>query len=99
MDGKDYEVGTPSKLLTAVSGTSLDWAKGMGIKYSYTIELRGYYGFVLPSKFIEPNAKEARAAAFVVAQNVAGITDAGEAPPSNTPKLFSWLKGLRQRKE
>ena len=32
------------------SGCSVDWAKGNGFKYSYTIELRdeGNYGFLLP---------------------------------------------------
>lgn len=96
MDGKEYEVGTPSQLLSAMSGTSLDWAQSMDIKYSYLIKLRGYYHFVLPSEFIEPSAKEARTVTFVVARNVADITDVGEAPTSNTQKLFNWLKCLWQ---
>ncbi|XP_031626687.1 carboxypeptidase B-like isoform X2 [Contarinia nasturtii] len=47
----------------AVSGSSEEWAASIGIKYSYTIELRdrGRYGFLLPASQIEPTAKEAQA--------------------------------------
>lgn len=42
-------------------GNSDDWAKNkVGIKYSYTIELRdrGTYGFLLPPSEIIPTGKE-----------------------------------------
>jgi len=43
------------------TGTPDEWAKNkVGIKYSYTIELRdkGTYGFLLPPTQILPTAKE-----------------------------------------
>lgn len=63
--GPRYSLGSSGRLLYPASGGSDDWAKGkMGIKYSYTLELRdsGRYGFVLPASFIQPTAKEAYAA-------------------------------------
>ena len=43
-------------LFLIMSGGSDDWAKSIGIKYSYTVELAdtGNYGFVLPASFIKP---------------------------------------------
>ncbi|XP_045476413.1 carboxypeptidase B-like isoform X2 [Harmonia axyridis] len=63
--GPRYSLGSSGRLLYPASGGSDDWAKGkMGIKYSYTLELRdsGRYGFVLPAAYIQPTAKEAYAA-------------------------------------
>ncbi|XP_044759435.1 carboxypeptidase B-like isoform X2 [Coccinella septempunctata] len=63
--GPRYSLGSSGRLLYPASGGSDDWAKGkMGIKYSYTLELRdnGRYGFVLPATYIQPTAKEAYAA-------------------------------------
>lgn len=71
VEGKKYDTGTSMYLLNQVlGGTSIDWARGsLNIKYPYTIELRGYFGFVLPAKFIVGAAEEARAAAFAIARN------------------------------
>jgi len=60
--GKVYEAGSVCKILYVASGGSLDWTYGqMGIKYSYTIELRdtGSYGFLLPADQIVPQGEEA----------------------------------------
>lgn len=56
-----YSVGPSGSLLYPAAGASDDWAKSIGIKYTYTVELRdnGRYGFVLPASYIQPTAKEA----------------------------------------
>jgi len=38
------------------TGGSDDWAKSIGIKYAYTVELAdtGSHGFVLPASYIKP---------------------------------------------
>lgn len=76
LDNKKYTVGAAGIVLYAAAGGSDDYAKSIGIKYSYTIELRdtGRFGFVLPSYLIVPTAKEARAATFVFARRVSEIT-------------------------
>ncbi|XP_015433604.1 PREDICTED: carboxypeptidase B-like [Dufourea novaeangliae] len=65
-----YTVGNSATTLYAASGGSDDWSKAiLKVKYTYTIELRdtGKHGFVLPSRYIIPTAKEALAAVLVVA--------------------------------
>ncbi|XP_063365425.1 carboxypeptidase B-like isoform X1 [Cydia amplana] len=61
--GSKYSVGSSSGLLYPASGGSDDWAKAQGIKYSYTVELSdtGRYGFILPTSYIDPVAKESLA--------------------------------------
>ncbi|XP_063386543.1 carboxypeptidase B-like isoform X1 [Cydia fagiglandana] len=61
--GSKYSVGSSSGLLYPASGGSDDWAKAQGIKYSYTVELSdtGRYGFILPTSYINPVAKESLA--------------------------------------
>ena len=64
-----YTVGPAGITLYPASGGSDDWAKGViGMKYTYTIELRdnGRYGFILPASFIQPTAKEGLAALRVI---------------------------------
>ncbi|KAF7418990.1 hypothetical protein HZH68_001643 [Vespula germanica] len=66
-----YTVGNSATTLYEAAGGSDDWAKAiLKIKYSYTIELRdtGFYGFVLPARFIVPTAKEALAAVQVITE-------------------------------
>lgn len=68
-----YTVGNSAITLYPAAGGSEDFAKAMSkIKYSYTIELRdsGKYGFILPSRYIIPTAKEALAAVQVVADAI-----------------------------
>lgn len=71
----NYRVGPSGSLLYPAAGASDDYAKSIGIKYTYTIELRdeGRYGFVLPASFIQSTAQEAQAFVFTVAQAVAEL--------------------------
>lgn len=75
LDNQVYKVGPSATLLYPAAGASDDWGKSIGIKYSYTIELRdtGRHGFVLPAEYIIPTAKEAREFAFTVSRAVADI--------------------------
>lgn len=72
LDGKQYQVGASGTLLYPAAGASDDWAKSLGIKYSYTVELRdsGRYGFILPAKEIEKTAREAMEMVLAVARAV-----------------------------
>ncbi|KAF6376066.1 carboxypeptidase B2 [Rhinolophus ferrumequinum] len=62
--GIRYTHGSGSESLYLAPGGSDDWVYDLGIKYSFTIELRdtGKHGFLLPKHFIEPTCKEALAA-------------------------------------
>lgn len=70
-----YSVGPSAALLYPAAGGSDDWAKSIGIKYSYTVELRdrGRYGFVLPAEFIESTGKETCAFVHTISRAVATI--------------------------
>ncbi|CAH0588959.1 unnamed protein product [Chrysodeixis includens] len=70
--GSQYKVGSSSGLLYPAAGGSDDWAKSLGIKYTYTVELSdtGRYGFVLPASYIEPVARENLAGLRVLASQV-----------------------------
>lgn len=65
---------SPPALLPAdpAAGGSDDWAYDLGVKYSYTFELRdtGYYGFLLPASQIEPTCKETMLAVKYIAAHV-----------------------------
>jgi len=59
--GKEYEVGCIPCLLYIASGSSADWAHGVGgIKFTTSMELRdtGAYGFILPPAQIIPTSEE-----------------------------------------
>lgn len=70
--GKEYQVGSSGSLLYPAAGASDDWAKSLGIKYSYTVELRdtGRYGFILPADQIQKASMEAMEMVFAVARAV-----------------------------
>ncbi|ROI62491.1 Carboxypeptidase O [Anabarilius grahami] len=59
--GKSYKVGTSPDVLYANSGSSRDFARLIGIPYSFTFELRdeGQHGFILPENQIQPTCQEA----------------------------------------
>lgn len=70
--GETYTVGQAGPTIHYASGSSLDWARGVqNIKYSYTIELRdnGFYGLILPAKYIRPTSEEALIAVRSIAQS------------------------------
>jgi len=72
VSGTRYQVGQGADMLYGVGGASDDWAKSIGIKYSYTLEVRdtGSYGFILPPAQIIPTSVETWEAVKVVANQV-----------------------------
>uniref|UniRef100_A0A667FZ53 Carboxypeptidase B2 n=1 Tax=Lynx canadensis TaxID=61383 RepID=A0A667FZ53_LYNCA len=67
-----YTHGSGSESLYLAPGGSDDWIYDLGIKYSFTIELRdkGKYGFLLPERYIKPTCTEALAAVSKIAGHV-----------------------------
>ncbi|XP_072858728.2 carboxypeptidase B2 isoform X1 [Pogona vitticeps] len=56
-----YLAGSGAQTIYLAPGGSDDWAYDLGIKYSFTFELqdKGRYGFLLPQRFIKPTCSEA----------------------------------------
>uniref|UniRef100_A0A8C4UAZ9 Carboxypeptidase B2 n=1 Tax=Falco tinnunculus TaxID=100819 RepID=A0A8C4UAZ9_FALTI len=69
---KTYKLGAGAQTIYLAPGGSDDWAYDLGIKYSFTIELRdtGTYGFLLPPHEIKPTCLEALSAVKEIAQHV-----------------------------
>lgn len=67
-----YTHGSGSESLYLAPGGADDWIYDLGIKYSFTIELRdtGKYGFLLPERYIKPTCREALAAVSKIAWHV-----------------------------
>ncbi|NP_001265470.1 carboxypeptidase B2 isoform 2 preproprotein [Homo sapiens] len=67
-----YTHGHGSETLYLAPGGGDDWIYDLGIKYSFTIELRdtGTYGFLLPERYIKPTCREAFAAVSKIAWHV-----------------------------
>ncbi|XP_012996678.1 carboxypeptidase B2 [Cavia porcellus] len=67
-----YTHGSGSETLYLAPGGSDDWIYDLGIKYSFTIELRdtGRFGFLLPERYIKPTCTEALAAVSKIAWHV-----------------------------
>lgn len=90
--GMAYRVGTSPNVLYPNSGSSRDWARLIGIPFSFTFELRdkGEHGFKLPEDQIKPACEEAYAGFRSIVTYVHDkafnipppITNA---PPSTTP--------------
>ncbi|KAI9553889.1 hypothetical protein GHT06_019159 [Daphnia sinensis] len=70
-----YSVGNAAALYYPAAGGSDDWAKSIGIKYSYTFELSdtGAYGFLLPASNILPVCQDFFPALDVFAAKVATL--------------------------
>ncbi|XP_043103115.1 carboxypeptidase B2 [Puntigrus tetrazona] len=68
----NYKYGPGAKTIYLAPGGSDDWAYNLGIKYSFTFELqdRGRYGFLLPPSFIPQACNEAMLATKIVALHV-----------------------------
>uniref|UniRef100_H3A5M5 Carboxypeptidase O n=1 Tax=Latimeria chalumnae TaxID=7897 RepID=H3A5M5_LATCH len=66
--GTEYKVGPSSWILYESSGSSRDWARYVGIEFSYTFELRdnGTYGFILPPEQIQPTCEETMAGVMTI---------------------------------
>uniref|UniRef100_A0A669F3E1 Carboxypeptidase B2 (plasma) n=1 Tax=Oreochromis niloticus TaxID=8128 RepID=A0A669F3E1_ORENI len=73
-----YTYGPGAAILYPCSGGSDDWAYKLGIKYSFTFELqdRGEYGFLLPPSHISGACNEALLAVKTVAVKVLEKTQA-----------------------
>ncbi|XP_041726172.1 carboxypeptidase B [Coregonus clupeaformis] len=58
--GTQYTSGPGAATIYPAAGGSDDWAYDLGVKYSYTFELRdtGRYGFLLPESQIKPTCEE-----------------------------------------
>uniref|UniRef100_A0A8C2WSJ0 Carboxypeptidase B2 (plasma) n=1 Tax=Cyclopterus lumpus TaxID=8103 RepID=A0A8C2WSJ0_CYCLU len=63
-----YKYGSGSKTIYLAPGGSDDWAYNLGIKYSFTFELqdRGRYGFLLPPSHISRACNEALIASILI---------------------------------
>nr|XP_057907868.1 carboxypeptidase B2 [Doryrhamphus excisus] len=76
-----YKYGAGAKTIYLAPGGSDDWAYNLGIKYSFTFELqdRGQYGFLLPPSHISKACNEALLAVKTIAQRVIEKTQAATA--------------------
>ncbi|KAI9553885.1 hypothetical protein GHT06_019155 [Daphnia sinensis] len=85
----EYTVGNSAALLYPVAGSSDDWAKSIGIKYSYTVELPddGTEGFALSPSEILPVCQDFFPALDVFATKVA--TCCGAATTTTAKPLTS----------
>ncbi|XP_068575952.1 carboxypeptidase B2 [Cebidichthys violaceus] len=77
-----YRYGSGAKTIYLAPGGSDDWAYNRGIKYSFTFELqdRGRYGFLLPPSFISRACNEALLAVKTVALKVIEKTQTSTSP-------------------
>ncbi|XP_041821733.1 carboxypeptidase B2-like [Chelmon rostratus] len=79
----NYKYGAGAKTIYLAPGGSDDWAYNLGIKYSFTFELqdRGRYGFLLPPSHISQACNEALTAVKTIALKVMMKTQAATSPP------------------
>ncbi|KAK2856826.1 hypothetical protein Q5P01_005561 [Channa striata] len=73
-----YRYGAGAKTIYLAPGGSDDWVYNLGIKYSFTFELqdRGHYGFLLPPSEISKACNEALIAVKTIALKVLEKTQA-----------------------
>ncbi|KAM4559518.1 carboxypeptidase B2 [Odontesthes bonariensis] len=79
----NYKYGPGAKTIYLAPGGSDDWAYNLGIKYSFTFELqdRGRYGFLLPTPLISKACNEALIAVKMIALKVLEKTQAARGYP------------------
>ncbi|KAM7369857.1 hypothetical protein PAMP_011147 [Pampus punctatissimus] len=70
--GTKYTSGPGAATIYPAAGGSDDWAYDLGVKYSYTFELRdtGRFGFLLPESQIKPTCEETMLAVKYIAAHV-----------------------------
>ncbi|XP_004674872.1 PREDICTED: carboxypeptidase O [Condylura cristata] len=70
--GTNYKVGSSADILYSTSGSSRDWARDIGIPFSYTFELRdtGTHGFLLPEDQIQATCEETMEAVLSIVGDV-----------------------------
>ncbi|XP_041638062.1 carboxypeptidase B2-like [Cheilinus undulatus] len=83
--GNDYKYGPGATTIYLAPGGSEDWAYDLGIKYAFTFELqdRGHYGFLLPPSNISSACYEALTAVTTIALKVVEKTQALRSPPTS----------------
>ncbi|XP_075995119.1 carboxypeptidase B2 [Genypterus blacodes] len=82
-----YSYGAGARTIYLAPGGSDDWAYNLGIKYSFTFELqdRGRYGFLLPPSHISKACNEALLAVKSIALRVIEKTQDQTAPSPPPP--------------
>ncbi|XP_066449361.1 carboxypeptidase B2 [Eleutherodactylus coqui] len=67
-----YVIGAGADTIYLAPGGSDDWAYDLGIKYSFTFELRdkGTYGFLLPPRLIKPTCSEALTGVKIISAHI-----------------------------
>ncbi|XP_012624577.2 carboxypeptidase O [Microcebus murinus] len=85
--GTNYRVGSSADILYSTSGSSRDWARDIGIPFSFTFELRdnGTFGFILPETQVQPTCEETMEAVLSILDDV----HAKYWPSSSTRKVSS----------
>nr|XP_020509589.1 carboxypeptidase B2 [Labrus bergylta] len=80
----NYRYGSGAKTIYLAPGGSDDWAYNLGIKYSFTFELqdRGHYGFLLPPSHIPKACNEALTGVKTIALKVIEKTQTPTSPPT-----------------
>uniref|UniRef100_A0A3Q1EQQ4 Carboxypeptidase B n=1 Tax=Acanthochromis polyacanthus TaxID=80966 RepID=A0A3Q1EQQ4_9TELE len=70
--GTRYTSGPGAATIYLAAGGSDDWSYDLGVKYSFTFELRdtGRYGFLLPESQIKPTCEETMLAVKYIAAHV-----------------------------
>ncbi|XP_011604391.2 carboxypeptidase B2 [Takifugu rubripes] len=78
-----YKYGAGGKTIYLAPGGSDDWVYNLGIKYSFTFELqdRGRYGFLLPPSHITQACNEALTALKTIARKVIEKMEASTSSP------------------
>uniref|UniRef100_A0A0K0EAI3 Peptidase_M14 domain-containing protein n=1 Tax=Strongyloides stercoralis TaxID=6248 RepID=A0A0K0EAI3_STRER len=70
----EEDVGQSADILYGANGCSNDYAKSLGIKYVFTIEIGSRkmynFGFIIPKSYISKLAEEAFAEILVVSQKI-----------------------------
>uniref|UniRef100_A0AAF5I429 Peptidase M14 domain-containing protein n=1 Tax=Strongyloides stercoralis TaxID=6248 RepID=A0AAF5I429_STRER len=74
ISGADYDVGQSADILYRANGYFNDYARSLGIKYVFTIEIGSRkmynFGFIIPKSYISKLAEEAFAEILVVSQKI-----------------------------
>uniref|UniRef100_A0AAF5DM05 Peptidase M14 domain-containing protein n=1 Tax=Strongyloides stercoralis TaxID=6248 RepID=A0AAF5DM05_STRER len=74
ISGADYDVGQSADILYRANGYSNDYARSLGIKYVFTIEIGSRkiynFGFIIPKSYISKLAEEVFAEILVVSQKI-----------------------------
>ncbi|XP_043917854.1 carboxypeptidase O-like [Protopterus annectens] len=70
--GMDYKAGPCYSVLYEMAGSSLDYARDIGIEFSYIFELRdnGTNKFVLPEEEIQPTCEETMAGVMAIVEHI-----------------------------